>query len=208
MITLIDYGIGNLRSLEKAFTSVGIEVERTGDQRRIATAQKLVLPGVGAFGRCSSELSSRGLDGVVRDAAHRGVPLLGVCVGMQLLFRSSTEFGDHPGLGLLDGEVKRFRETDSEGQRLKIPHVGWNSFQWIREHPLAHGVASDTFAYFVHSYRVTGLNEADVLAECTYGERFPAIVGRQNVLGIQFHPEKSQATGLQLLHNFATQESP
>ena len=204
MTTIIDYGIGNLRSLQKAFEAAGVEVERTGDPAAVARAERLVLPGVGAFGACADELRGRGLDGPVLDAVERGVPLLGVCVGMQLLFDASEERGTHAGLGLLPGRVVRFEEGE---ERLKVPHMGWNRLDAQREHPLLDGLAADAFVYFVHSYHAEAADASDVLASATYGKPFPAIVGRGNVAGAQFHPEKSGPAGLRLLRNFGALEA-
>ena len=199
MTTIVDYGIGNLRSLQKAFEAAGVEVERTGDPAALARAERLVLPGVGAFGACADELRERRLDQPVLDAVERGVPLLGVCVGMQLLFDASEERGDHAGLGLLPGRVVRFEEGE---ERLKVPHMGWNRLDVQREHPLLDGLAADAFVYFVHSYHAEAREASDVLASASYGKPFPAIVGRGHVAGAQFHPEKSGPAGLRLLRNF------
>ena len=204
MTTIIDYGIGNLRSLQKAFEAAGVAVERTGDAAALARAERLVLPGVGAFGACADELRGRGLDGPVLDAVERGVPLLGVCVGMQLLFDASEERGTHAGLGLLPGRVVRFEEGE---ERLKVPHMGWNRLDAQREHPLLDGLDADAFVYFVHSYHAEAADASDVLASATYGKPFPALVGRANVAGAQFHPEKSGPAGLRLLRNFGTLEA-
>ena len=204
MTTIIDYGIGNLRSLQKAFEAAGVAVERTGDAAALARAERLVLPGVGAFGACADELRGRGLDGPVLDAVERGVPLLGVCVGMQLLFDASEERGTHAGLGLLPGRVVRFERGE---ERLKVPHMGWNRLDAQREHPLLDGLDADAFVYFVHSYHAEAADASDVLASATYGRPFPALVGRANVAGAQFHPEKSGPAGLRLLRNFGTLEA-
>ena len=205
MLLLIDYGIGNIRSLEKAFQAVGAEPVRSGNPDDIARADKLVLPGVGAFGACADELKQRGLWEPVRAAAEAGTPLLGVCVGMQLLFDASEEMGEHAGLGLLPGRVVRFdraRGTEN-GRPLKVPHMGWNTVRATRPHPLFDGLADEAHFYFVHSYHAAPADAADILGETEYGERFPADVQRGNVAGVQFHPEKSQAAGLRLLRNFA-----
>jgi glutamine amidotransferase len=199
MTTIIDYGIGNLRSLQKAFEAAGVEVERTGDPAALARAERLVLPGVGAFGACASELKERDLAAPVLDAARRGVPLMGVCVGMQLLFDVSEERGTHAGLGLLPGRVVRFQEGE---ERLKVPHMGWNRLDVQREHPLLDGLDEGAFVYFVHSYHAEADQPDDVLASASYGRAFPAVVGRGTVMGAQFHPEKSGPAGLRLLRNF------
>ena len=206
MTTIVDYGIGNLRSLQKAFEAAGVSVERTGDPAAVARAERLVLPGVGAFGACADELRERGLDRPVLDAVERGVPLLGVCVGMQLLFDQSEERPRpdgqaHAGLGLLPGRIVRFQE-EVAGERLKVPHMGWNRLDVQREHSLLDGLAADAFVYFVHSYHAEAAEPGDVLASASYGHPFPAIVGRGHVAGAQFHPEKSGPAGLRLLRNF------
>ncbi len=203
MTTIIDYGIGNLRSIEKALRHVGADVERTDDPQRIAEAERLVLPGVGAFGTCIGEIRRRGLEAPIGEAVARGTPLLGVCVGMQLLFEESTEGGAHVGLGLLPGRVVRFPGADADGAPLKVPHVGWNTLSLRRPSPLLEGLASGDHVYFVHSYHAAPAAPAHVLAASTYGAPFSAVVRRNNVFGVQFHPEKSQHSGLRILRNFA-----
>jgi imidazole glycerol-phosphate synthase subunit HisH len=203
MTLIVDYGIGNLRSLEKAFKAVGVDAVRSGDPADVPRAERLVVPGVGAFGACASELRGRGLWQPVLDAASEGVPLLGVCVGMQLLFEESDEHGSYEGLGLLAGRVTRFPATGPAGEALKVPHMGWNTVRFVPGHPLARGLEPEAHFYFVHSYRADGALPDDVIGETTYGTAFPAVVARNNVLGVQFHPEKSQDAGLRLLRNFA-----
>ena len=203
MTTIIDYGIGNLRSLAKAFAAAGVAVRRSGDPEAVARSERLVLPGVGAFGACADELARRGLADVVRQRAADGVPLLGVCVGMQLLFESSDERGAHAGLGLLPGAVSRFPPdlAGPDGRRLKVPHMGWNRLEARAAHPvLGDGGA---WVYFVHSYRAAPAEPADVLATADYGGPVPAVVGRANVVGVQFHPEKSARAGQALLRRFS-----
>jgi len=202
-LLIVDYGIGNLRSLEKAFQAVGAAPVRSGDPALIAEAERLVLPGVGAFGACAAELKGRGLWEPVRAAAAAGTPLLGVCVGMQLLFEGSEELGAHEGLGLLPGRVVRFSGAAPDGAPLKVPHMGWNPVRFTRPHPLHDGLEDGAHFYFVHSYHALPDERDDVLGEAAYGEPFPAVVQRGNVLGAQFHPEKSQDAGLRLLRNFA-----
>lgn len=212
MLTLVDYGIGNLRSLEKAFAHVGVPVHRTGRPEDVARATRLVVPGVGAFGACIGELQRRGLDGPIRDAAAREIPLLGVCVGMQLLFDASEEHGLHAGLGLVSGRVVRFADDlvqDEPGpdgtivaRRLKVPHMGWSPVR-PTDTGNALGIAGGDHFYFVHSYHARPDDPADVLAWADYGAPFPAAVARGRVFGVQFHPEKSQAAGLRLLRAFA-----
>ncbi len=203
MVTLIDYGIGNLRSLEKAFQAIGAEVLRTDQPEDLLQARRLVLPGVGAFGACMNELRRRGLITPIHEAVRRGIPLLGVCAGLQLLFEESEEHGRHEGLGLLPGRVVRFPDTTPDGQRLKVPHMGWNTITYEQPAPLLKGIPEGAYFYFVHSYHAVAANADDVLATTTYGGiSFPAIVGRAHVFGVQFHPEKSQQHGLQILKNF------
>ncbi|GAB5534676.1 MAG: imidazole glycerol phosphate synthase subunit HisH [Rubricoccaceae bacterium] len=202
MLTLVDYDIGNVRSLAKAFEAAGCAVLRTDDPEAIASADRLVLPGVGAFGACAAALRERGLFELVADRARAGTPLLGVCVGMQLLFEASEERGEHDGLALLPGHVVRFADaTDADGRLLKVPHMGWNQLMPLGEHPVVAGRADHV--YFVHSYHASPTEPSDVLATVSYGSDVPAIVGRQNVVGVQFHPEKSHTAGLALLRRFA-----
>lgn len=207
MLTIIDYGIGNLRSIEKAFEAVGAEVERTDDVARIEKAGRLVLPGVGAFGACMAEIRKRGLVTPILEAVERGTPFLGVCVGMQLLFEESTEQGTHPGLGILPGRVVHFSDSLTQNgaaaEELKIPHMGWNTVEPRRKDKLVEGIDEGAFFYFVHSYHARPEREGDVLAATRYGVEFPAMVAKDNVFGVQFHPEKSQQAGLKLLRNFA-----
>jgi len=203
MVTIIDYGIGNLRSLEKAFLAVGASVVRTDDPGRVRQASRLVLPGVGAFGACIVVIRRRGLETAILEAVRRGVPLLGVCAGLQLLFEESEEHGRHRGLGLLPGRVVRFPETTPDGKRLKIPHMGWNTITRHQSAALLEGISDGAFFYFVHSYYAAAACPEDVLASSTYGVPFPAIVGRDRIFGVQFHPEKSQQQGLRILKNFA-----
>lgn len=195
-MAIIDYGVGNLRSVEKAFHASGSEAVVSGDEDVLRAAERLVLPGVGAFRACMSALSERGFDRLVRERAAGGTPLLGVCVGMQMLFEESEEFGRARGLGLLRGRVRRFPA------HLQVPQVGWNQVAWRRTHPLAEGIADMCFFYFVHSFYCEAADEADALGETDYGLDYASVVARGNVCGVQFHPEKSQAAGLRLLKNF------
>lgn len=205
MVTIVDYDIGNVRSLAKAFEAAGTQPLRTDAPEAIAEADRLVLPGVGAFGACAAALRERGLFELVADRARAGVPLLGVCVGMQLLFEVSEERGEHDGLALLPGRVVRFGDAaDVDGRPLKVPHMGWNRLLPQREHPIVDGRADHV--YFVHSYHASPTRPEDVLATVSYGTEVPAIVGRGNVVGVQFHPEKSHTAGLALLRRFAAWE--
>ena len=196
-IAIIDYGVGNLRSLEKAFAATGRQAVVSNDADVLSEAKALVLPGVGAFGACMKALSERGFDRLVVERVAEGTPLLGVCVGMQLLFEESEEFGRTPGLGLLSGRVQRFKGD------FPVPHVGWNQVHQTRAHPLMSGIDDNSFFYFVHSY-YCGADEPNVvLGETDYIRKYASIVAQGNVAGVQFHPEKSQANGLKLLSNFA-----
>ena len=194
-IAVVDYGIGNLGSVMKAFRHLETPALLTGDPAELRRADVLVLPGDGAFASTMAEIEGRGLVPVLRQAVEAGRTLLGICIGMQLLFEESEEHGRHQGLGFLPGRVRRL-----EGA-LPVPHMGWNQLHPTRRHPLLDGVEDGAHVYFVHSYWCDAPAEA-VLAETDYGTRFPAIVGRGNVLGVQFHPEKSQAVGLRLMANF------
>ncbi|RMD83850.1 MAG: imidazole glycerol phosphate synthase subunit HisH [Candidatus Dadabacteria bacterium] len=200
MIAVVDYGMGNLRSVAKALERVGAEVEVTADPDCIAAAAGVVLPGVGAFGRCMENLRAAGLEAAVRRAARSDRPFLGVCVGMQILFDESEEFGPVRGLGILRGRVRRFRPGRPD---LKVPHMGWNRLTVVRRSPLLRGVPEGSFAYFVHSYYVDGVDPAIVTTTTDYGREFVSSVQWRNLYATQFHPEKSQAVGLRMLANFA-----
>jgi len=199
MIAVVDYGMGNLRSVAKALERVGGEVVVTADHALIDAANAVVLPGVGAFGRCMENLLAAGLEEPVRKAARSGKPFLGICVGMQILFEESEEFGPVRGLGILPGRVRRF--VPHEGAR-KIPHMGWNSLQIAHRVPVLRGVADGSHVYFVHSYYVVAADPSIVAATTTYGVPFAACVARGNLFATQWHPEKSQKVGLHLLANF------
>ncbi|GAB4543064.1 MAG: imidazole glycerol phosphate synthase subunit HisH [Anaerolineales bacterium] len=197
-IVLIDAGTGNLRSVQKALEAAGAAVTRTDDPQKILTAGKAVLPGVGAFGDFMKGLRARQLDSAVKEAAARGALLLGICVGMQALFETGEEMGARAGLGLLRGRVTRF--DDSLG--VKIPHTGWNQLCPKPAAPLFHQVEDGAYVYFNHSYYCRAEDESDVTATVEYGVRYACAVQRGNLFGVQFHPEKSQAAGLQILKNF------
>lgn len=198
-VTIIDYGVGNLRSVEKAFAAAGCDAVVTADQEQLRGAERLVLPGVGAFAACMQALKECGFDEIVRERATRGTPLLGVCVGMQMLFEESEEFGTTSGLGLLRGRVRRFNGD------LVVPQVGWNQIRQRSAHPLFSGITDQTFFYFVHSYYCLSDDPEVVVGETEYGGPYASVVARGNVCGVQFHPEKSQTAGLRLLSNFAQQ---
>ena len=195
MIAIADYGIGNLGSVTKGFRHAGAETVLSGDPAVLRAADALILPGDGAFAATMEEVTRRGLVPVLRETVAAGKPLLGICIGMQLLFEESEEHGRHEGLGLLPGRVRRFDDG------LPVPHMGWNRLRARRPHPLLDGMADGAHVYFVHSYFCDAPDEV-VIATSDYGRDFPAVVGRGNVLGVQFHPEKSQAVGLRMVANF------
>ena len=199
-VAIIDYGVGNLRSVEKAFAATGCDAIISGDESVLRAAQKLVLPGVGAFAACMKALKERGFDRLVCERARGGAPLLGVCVGMQLLFDESDEFGSTPGLGLLCGSVRRFAND------LVVPHVGWNRIHQKQRHALFEGIEDGSFCYFVHSFYCEPVDEMVIAGETEYGGRYASVVAEENVCGVQFHPEKSQDVGLRMLKNFAANE--
>jgi glutamine amidotransferase len=196
-IAILDYGMGNLRSVEKALGHVGVTAEITSDAGAATAADGLILPGVGAFPRAMEEIRARGLDRLIAERHEAGVPILGICLGLQLLFDSTTELGGAEGLGLLSGPVSGL---DAGG--LKVPHIGWSPVRWEQDSQLTAGIASETPFYFVHSFAPTAGDE-DLLGTAAYGGRFCCAAQRENVFGVQFHPEKSSAAGLQLLSNFA-----
>ena len=197
-VVLVDAGTGNLRSVQKALETVGANVERTDEPRKILSGKRVVLPGVGAFGDFMSGLRSRGLEDAVKKTATAGVPLLGICVGMQALFDVGEEMGEHPGLGLLAGKVLRFAESLT----VKVPHTGWNQVEVEKETSLLEGIGTLAYVYFNHSYYCQAWNLSDVIAMTDYGLRYACAVQHENIFGVQFHPEKSQAVGLQILKNF------
>jgi glutamine amidotransferase len=198
-IAIVDYGMGNLRSVQKGFARVGHAASITGDPDEVAAADKVVLPGVGAFGDAMRELLSRGLVTPLRETAESGKPFLGICLGLQLLFEVGYEGGRHEGLGILAGEVVRFELPPP----FKVPHMGWNQLRIRRPVPLLAGLDDGAYVYFVHSYYAVPRDSQVVAAEAVYGEPFAAVVRRDNIVATQFHPEKSQAVGLRMLENFA-----
>ena len=200
MISIIDYGMGNLRSVQKGFEKVGVAATVTRDAAAIAAADGVVLPGVGAYGACMDNLRRFELVDVVRRVVERGTPFLGICLGLQLLFEESEEFGPVQGLGLLRGRVVRFRDRDDPAFR--VPHMGWNQIR--RQRPVAalDGVADDAFVYFVHSYCVEPRDPAIIATTTDYDGEFVSSISQDNLFACQFHPEKSQTVGLEILRNF------
>jgi imidazole glycerol-phosphate synthase subunit HisH len=197
-IAVIDYGMGNLRSVQKGLERVGYAAEVTRDTDRIEAAAGVVLPGVGAFGACMDNLRTYGLIDSVRRVIARGTPFLGICLGMQLLFDESEEFGPVPGLGIFPGRVVRFAERPD----LKVPHMGWNQIRKHQDAPHLQGIPDGAFVYFVHSYYVVPRDAALTATSTQYGEEFASAIARDNVFATQYHPEKSQAVGLRILENF------
>lgn len=196
MIAIVDYGVGNLASVRKAFAAVGARAELVADPDALSDARAVVLPGVGHFGHCAREFHRSGFAPALRDARERGVPLLGICVGMQLFFSGSEEAADEPGLGLLPGTVARMRGVP------RLPQIGWNQVRLRRAHPWLGGIADGDHVYFVHSYAAEPATDV-VLGTTDYGVERVAIVGDDGLLGVQFHPEKSGLPGLRLLDAFA-----
>ena len=199
MTVIVDYGMGNLLSVEKAFVHLGHSVTVTGDPQVVGQADKLVLPGVGAFGACMANLRTAGLVDPIKEHIASGKPFLGICLGLQVLFERSDEQGEHAGLGILPGEVVRFANQPG----LRIPHMGWNEIHIRRPAPVLTGIPEGTRMYFVHSYYAAPANEDDVAVTTSHGQSFCAAVWRDNLFASQFHPEKSSHAGLRLLDNFA-----
>ncbi len=199
MIKIVDYGMGNLRSVQKAFEKLGHAAEICNQPSQLSGVEKLVLPGVGAFRDAIHEVRRREFVTPILDHLASGKPFLGICLGLQMLFDVSYEDGEWPGLGILPGKVVRFQDQPD----LKIPHMGWNQLQITGEPALLANIPRDAHFYFVHSYHVVPTDRSVVIAESEHGERFVAAIGRDNLWATQFHPEKSQKHGLQLLANFA-----
>lgn len=196
-IAILDYGVGNLRSVEKAVEHVGATATISSDAATVRAADGVILPGVGAFPKAMERIRERGLDELIAERRDAGVPLLGICLGLQLLFDSTTELGGAQGLGLLTGTV-----AELEAPGLKIPHIGWSPVRWEKESALTEGIPSETPFYLVHSFAPRP-QAGDLLGTADYGARFACAAERDNVFGVQFHPEKSSAAGLRLLANFA-----
>lgn len=195
---IIDYQMGNLRSVQKAIEKVGGQAEISSDAAKIADAKRLILPGVGAFGDAMAELNQRGLVDPIRDYCRSGRPFLGICLGMQLLLDSSTEHGQHEGLGIIPGNVMRFENRSDR----KIPHMGWNTVSHVGGHPMLSSIDDGSHFYFVHSYYVQPADPSVDMLRCDYDQTFTAAIARDNVVATQFHPEKSQSAGLRLLAGF------
>jgi imidazole glycerol-phosphate synthase subunit HisH len=197
-VILIDAGTGNLRSVQKAFEFVGANVQRTDDPKKILSGKRVVLPGVGAFGDFMSGLRAKDLEDSIKEIVQKETPLFGICVGMQALFEIGEEMGEHKGLGLLAGTVSVF----SKMPELKIPHTGWNQLEVKKDALLFNQINDEAYVYFNHSYYCQPKNLSDVIAETHYGIKYACAVQHENIFGVQFHPEKSQKIGLQILKNF------
>lgn len=200
MIAIVDYNMGNLASVKNAFDLLGEKVVVESDPDRLHSYDRIILPGVGAYGDAMEHLRARGMDQAVREYARSGKYLLGICLGMQLLFESSEEFGISEGLGLIQGRVVAF-DTSRFSIPLKVPHMGWNRM-FTKEHPLFQGLDEAHYLYFVHSYHALCTHESDSIGESVYGYRFTSAVAHENVMGLQPHPEKSHRNGLSILKNF------
>lgn len=204
MIAIIDYGMGNLRSVQKGFEAVGAEAIVTSDSQKILSAKSVVLPGVGAFKDCMANLEKLDLIDTVHQSVKSGKPFLGICLGLQLLFNQSEEFGQVDGLGILPGKVVGFKDAKSDsGEPLKIPHMGWNTVRVVPGNPLFDLVADESYFYFVHSYYIVPQDPAIVATTTCYGTEFVSGIHHENIHAFQFHPEKSQRLGLTMLKNFS-----
>ena len=204
MIAIVDYGVGNLFSLKSSFAAIGAEAVVTADTAVLAEASHIVLPGVGAFGDAAEKLRSSGMAQAVTQLAATGKPLLGICLGMQMLFDKSYEYGEHQGLGLIPGAVRPIADRIPSG--LKIPHIGWNALHFQKENPLFKYIKDGDHVYFVHSYHAEQCRRS-VIATAEYGVELTAAVARDNVFGCQFHPEKSGTVGLNILKAFSEMEA-
>ncbi len=200
MIAIVDYNMGNLASVQNAFALLGEETVVENDPSKFKNYDKLILPGVGAFGDAMEHLRQRNMIDAIKEYAQSGKYILGICLGMQLLFESSEEFGKHEGLGLIKGDVKAF-DTSKFEEKLKVPHMGWNRM-FTTNHPLFENLDEEHYLYFVHTYHVNCSNEEDIIGKTNYGYEFTSAVAHGNVFGIQPHPEKSHENGLAILKNF------
>lgn len=200
MIAIVDYNMGNLASVQNAFNKLGTETIVESDPSKFTLYDKLILPGVGAFGDAMEHLKERDMVVAIQDFAKSGKPILGICLGMQLLFESSQEFGEHQGLGLIKGKVIHF-DKEKFSEPLKIPHMGWNRM-FTKDHPLFKGLDENHYLYFVHTYHVVCEDENDIIGSTNYGYQFTSAVAHKNIMGIQPHPEKSHKNGLAILKNF------
>ena len=202
MIAIVDYEMGNVRSVQKAFEKLGHPAEVTADPAKIRGADGVVLPGVGAFGDCMANLERGGLRESVVEAVRGGKPFLGICLGLQLLFNESEEFGRQEGLGLVPGRVRRFPDKSPAGDELKVPHIGWNEVRWRNRARIFEDLPDPGYFYFVHSYYVEPEDPSWIAGTSDYGLPFTAAIAKENVWGVQFHPEKSQTLGLSVLARF------
>jgi len=200
MIAIVDYNMGNLASVQNAFTKLGKDTVVESNPEKFKEYDKLILPGVGAFGDAMEHLEERKMINAIKEFAASGKPMLGICLGMQLLFESSHEFGEHKGLGLIKGDVRAF-DTTQFNEHLKVPHMGWNRV-FTKEHRLFKGLDQNHYLYFVHTFHVTCSDENDSIAQTEYGYKFTSAVAHDNIMGIQPHPEKSHENGLKILKNF------
>ena len=202
MIAVVDYGMGNLHSIAKALEEVGGDVRITGNHDEIRSAERIVLPGVGAFNDGMKNMYKLGLDDVLKvEVIKNKKPFLGICLGMQLIAKKSEEFGNHEGLGWIDADVMRFSFSDKE---LRVPHVGWNTVRFTKSYHLCAGIGDEADFYFVHSYHTVPVNQDIIAGTCDYGSDFVACISQENIFATQFHPEKSQRDGLTMLKNFLT----
>ena len=202
MIAIVDYNMGNLASVQNAFIKLGKKTVVESDPTKFKNYDKLVLPGVGAFGDAMQHLKERDMVEALKEYANSGKPMLGICLGMQLLFESSQEFGTHKGLGLIKGKVVHFDAKEFD-QPLKIPHMGWNRM-FTKKHPLFNGLDENHYLYFVHTYHVVCDDKNDIIGQTNYGYEFTSAIAHNNIMGIQPHPEKSHKNGLKILENFIT----
>ena len=200
MIAIVDYNMGNLASVQNAFLKLGEETHIESNPAKFKEYEKLILPGVGAFGDAMEHLRERNMIDAIKEFAASKKPIMGICLGMQLLFESSEEFGEHEGLGLIKGHVKAF-DKSKFSEPLKVPHMGWNRM-FTKEHPLFVGLDEEHYLYFVHTYHVVCSNTEDIIGETEYGYKFASAVAHDNIMGIQPHPEKSHENGLKILENF------